>query len=209
MPRPPTVAEHPQGLEYLPEFLSPDEEAGLVAGVEGLDYSEVVMHGQAARRTVRHYGYRYDYGAFTVVRTDPLPPEFEWLRARAARLAGVEPDDLAETLVTRYPPGAGIGYHRDAPRFGPKVVGVSLLSTCRLRFQRRVGDVRHVHVLDLAPRSAYVIGGASRTAWQHGITATSALRYSFTFRTLAPRFRRSVERGEVSAWEAEISPGRP
>jgi alkylated DNA repair dioxygenase AlkB len=31
--------------------------------------------------------------------------------------------DEQRALVTRYPPGAGIGWHRDAPTFGGKVVG--------------------------------------------------------------------------------------
>ncbi|MFP5317011.1 MAG: alpha-ketoglutarate-dependent dioxygenase AlkB [Acidimicrobiia bacterium] len=207
MPRAPTVPERPEGLAYVPDLLTPEEEAGLVRAVEGLDYSEVRMHGQAARRTVRHYGVRYDYDSFAVVPTDPLPEEFEWLRERAGALAGIAPEDLVETLVTRYPPGAGIGYHRDAPRFGPAVVGVSLLSACPMRFQRRVGDVRHLYVLDLAPRSAYVIGGKARSAWQHGIVATKGLRYSFTFRTLAGRFRAAAERAEMPPWGTATSPG--
>lgn len=208
MPRAPTVTEEPEGLVYVPDFLAVEEEAGLLEAVERLDYAEVRMHGQAARRTVRHFGYRYDYEAWKVVPTDPLPGEFEWLRKRAAGLAGLHPEELAETLVTRYPPGAGIGYHRDAPMFGPKVVGVSLLSPCPMRFQRRVGDVRHVFVLDLAPRSAYVLAGKARSVWQHGILATKGLRYSFTFRTLAPRFRSAGDRGETTAWETETSSGR-
>jgi alkylated DNA repair dioxygenase AlkB len=34
--------------------------------------------------------------------------------------------------VQRYPPGATIGWHRDAPAF-ETVIGVSLASACRLR----------------------------------------------------------------------------
>lgn len=88
-------------------------------------------------------------------------------------------------LVTRYPPGAGIGWHRDAPLFGPKVVGISLLAACRLRFQRRTADRRLVHEVPLARRSAYVLAGAARWAWQHSIPAMAELRYSLTLRTLA------------------------
>jgi DNA oxidative demethylase len=69
--------------------------------------------------------------------------------------------------------------------FGPKVVGVSLLAPCRLRFQRRAADRRLVHELSLAPRSAYVLSGAVRWSWQHSIPAVAELRYSVTFRTLA------------------------
>ena len=38
--------------------------------------------------------------------------------------------------MTEYRPGAGIGWHRDAPPFGI-VAGVSLAGTCRMRFQTR------------------------------------------------------------------------
>jgi alkylated DNA repair dioxygenase AlkB len=36
----------------------------------------------------------------------------------------------------------------------------------------------------MEPRSAYVLAGAARFAWQHSIPATTALRYSITFWTL-------------------------
>ena len=181
----PAVTERPEGLVYRPDFVNEEEERALVADFETWDFEEVRMHGQAARRTVVHFGYRYGYESWQLVPTDPLPTTAEWLRDRAAALAGIEPAEVAETLVTRYPPGAGIGWHRDSPRFGPKVVGISLLSPCPLRFQRRWPDERRVFALDLEPRSAYVLAGAARWSWQHSIPMTTALRYSVTFRTLA------------------------
>ncbi len=180
----PTVEQKPAGLIYEPDFLSGDEERAALEVIERLDYAQVVMHGQAARRTVRHFGFDYLYQSWKVVPTDPLPTSLEWLRDRCAALAEVAPLDLAEILITRYPPGAGIGYHRDAPMFGPMVVGVSLLSRCTMRFQRHDDDVRYAYAINLAPRSAYVLAGSSRSAWQHGVPATKALRYSVTFRTL-------------------------
>ncbi len=152
--------------------------------LEGLDYREVVMHGQAAKRTVRHFGLDYDYQARDTVPTDPLPEELEFLRERAAALAEREPGELVQILISRYPPGAGIGWHRDAPMFG-RVVGVSLGAPCRMRFQRRTKEgERLVEELDLAPRSAYLLSGQARWTWQHSIPATKELRYSVTFRTL-------------------------
>ena len=68
--------------------------------------------------------------------------------------------------------------------FGRALVGVSLGSACRMRFQRRAGDTRRVFDLELAPRSAYVLGGPARSAWQHSIPPTKSLRYSITFRTV-------------------------
>ena len=182
----PAVTERPEGLVYRPDFVDEEEERRLVAEFETWEFEEVRMHGQAARRTVVHFGYRYGYESWKLLPADPLPTDLEWLRDRAATMAGIEPSELAETLVTRYPPGAGIGWHRDAPRFGPKVVGVSLRSPCSLRFQRRSTEDRRVFALELAPRSAYVLGGAARWSWQHSIPTTADLRYSVTFRTLGP-----------------------
>jgi alkylated DNA repair protein (DNA oxidative demethylase) len=185
-----TVSEEPGGLVYVPDFVSEAEARALVADFEAAEFSEVRMRGQAARRTVIHFGLRYDYEGWRLLPCDPLPSTMAWLRDRAAALAEVDPAELAEILVTRYPPGAGIGWHRDAPLFGPKVVGVSLLASCRLRFQRRTTEARRVHELRLAPRSAYLLSGAARWSWQHSIPAMADLRYSVTFRTLAARANR-------------------
>jgi alkylated DNA repair dioxygenase AlkB len=173
-----------EGLTYIEEFVSEDEERDLLGVLERLDYSEVTMHGQTARRTVRMFGLDYDYSSRDVVPTDPLPAEMLWLRERAAALIEREPDDLAQILVSRYPPGAGIGWHRDAPMFGSKIVGVSLRAPARMRFQRTVKGEREVEAIELAPRSAYVLSGPARWSWQHTIPAAKDLRYSITFRTL-------------------------
>jgi alkylated DNA repair dioxygenase AlkB len=53
-----------------------------------------------------------------------------------------------------------------------------------MRFQRRTAEVRRTYVLELEPRSAYALTGPARWSWQHSISATPALRYSVTFRTL-------------------------
>ncbi len=178
------VPERPAGLVYHPGLLDEAQEQALVAAVERYDFQQVVMHGQPARRTVRHFGFGYEYDSARAVPGDPLPPELLELRERCAALSGVPAEGLAEALVTRYPPGATIGWHRDAPIFGPVVVGVSLLSESTMRFQRRVGGERRVFELSLAPRSGYVLAGAARASWQHSIPPVQLLRYSVTFRSL-------------------------
>jgi DNA oxidative demethylase len=188
----PAVPAEPTGLVYRSDFVTEPEETALLTLLDEARFSAVDMRGQTARRTVLHFGLRYDYEGWRLVPTDPLPDSLLWLRDRAAALGGIEPDQVAETLVTRYPPGAGIGWHRDAPLFGPTVVGVSLGSACRLRFQRRTAQARLVHEIHLAPRSAYVLGGAARWSWQHSIPAMADLRYSVTFRTLARDARRGL-----------------
>jgi DNA oxidative demethylase len=180
----PERAPTPGGLVYRPDFITQAEERQVLGVLEPMELHAVTMHGQTARRTVRHFGLEYGYESWRLVPTDPLPDELTWLQERAASLAGLDPDEFAQVLVSRYPPGATIGWHRDAPMFGAKVVGVSLASACRMRFQRGKGDARQVAELTLEPRSAYVLAGAARFAWQHSIPPTKALRWSITFRTL-------------------------
>jgi alkylated DNA repair dioxygenase AlkB len=173
----------PDGLRFEEDVLGEEEERTIVAVLEGVDFRDVTMRGQTARRTVRHFGLDYDYESYRLTPADPLPAALGPVRDRCADLAAVAPEALAQILVTRYPPGATIGWHRDAPMFG-LVVGVSLLAACRLRLQRGQGEERRVFDLALPPRSAYVLDGPARTAWQHSIPAVPSLRYSITFRTL-------------------------
>jgi alkylated DNA repair protein (DNA oxidative demethylase) len=174
-----------EGLVYVEDFVAVAEERAALEVIEALDFRAVEMRGQVAKRTVRMFGLDYDYTARELVPADSLPPELEWLRERVAELMSRAPEDLVQILVSRYPPGAGIGWHRDAPMFGSSIAGVSLLGASRMRFQRRLKDKpREVEALELAPRSAYVLSGPARWSWQHSIPATKELRYSLTFRTL-------------------------
>ena len=174
----------PAGLVYQPELLAEDAERALLDEVERLEFDEIRMHGVVAKRTARHFGLDYDYERRGVIAdAEPVPDWILPLRDLAAALAAVPPDDVVEVLVQRYPEGAQIGWHRDAPMFGT-VVGVSLLSSCRMRFRREVGGERRTFDLELAPRSGYVLAGEARNAWQHHVPPTKSLRYSITFRTL-------------------------
>ena len=181
----PIVVDPPSGLVYRPELIAVDEEWALLGILEDLRFDEIRMRGQVARRTARHYGVGYDYEERAPRPGEPLPEWLEPLRRRAGELAGVPAEDLVEALLQRYPPGATIGRHRDAPAFG-RVVGLSMASSCRMRFQRGAGEARQVAELVLEPRSGYLLSGPARWAWQHS-PPTRELRYSITFRTLRGR----------------------
>ena len=171
---------------YRPELLGEAEAQVLLDELERLELHEIHMHGVVAKRTARHFGVDYDYARRAAIReAEPIPDWLVPMRRRAAELAGVEPEELAEILVQRYPPGAPIGWHRDAPAFGI-VVGISLGSPARMRFRRDKGGVRTTFELVLEPRSGYVLAGEARAAWQHHLPPAKALRYSITFRTLGP-----------------------
>ena len=106
---------------------------------------------------------------------------------------GVDAHAFAMALVNEYPPGAPIGWHRDAPEYDI-VAGISLLSSCRMKFRPYVRPTKGLsgerrprtatHEITLERRSAYLMTGASRNAYEHHIPAVATLRYSVTFRTL-------------------------
>lgn len=178
------LAGHPPGFRYLPDWITTEEEQTLLAHIDSVPFSEVRMHGVIAKRRVVHFGWNYGYESWKITPTDPIPTWLLPLRDRAAVLIGVPGTSLEEVLVSRYEPGAGIGWHRDAPMFGPMVIGLSLLGVCRMRFQRKVGARPETAEQVLEPRSAYVLAGAARFAWQHSIPPTKERRYSITFRTV-------------------------
>ncbi|MGH7393709.1 MAG: alpha-ketoglutarate-dependent dioxygenase AlkB [Candidatus Rokuibacteriota bacterium] len=176
----------PSGFRYHPDFVSEAEETDLVAGLRALPLAEIRMRGVVARRRTAHFGWTYGYETWRIEPGPPIPDFLTALRARAGGLIGVAAGALAEVLVTEYTPGAGIGWHRDAPMFGV-VVGVSLLGACRFRFRRGRAGERGTPEATLEPRSVYVLDGEARAGWQHSIPPAKGLRYSVTFRTLRER----------------------
>lgn len=180
----------PSGCRYDRDFLTPAGEVSLVERLAAIEFSAFEMRGVVARRRVAFFGLAYD-------RADrparPFPPFLDALRERSAIWAGIPTDAIAMALVNEYPPGAPIGWHRDAPQYGI-VIGISLASTCRMRFRpyRRSSlstspavARRATHELTLLPRSIYLIAGAARSEFEHSIPPVEAHRYSITFRTLA------------------------
>ena len=177
------MADLPSGFRYEPDFISADEEAALLAEIRKLEFAEIRMHGIVAKRRTIHLGWLYGYESWRITPGPPIPDFLLPLQARCAAAAGLAPEALAEALISEYPPGAGIGWHRDAPMFGI-VTAVSLGGTCRLRLRNgEGGDARKVEIL-LEPRSFYMLTGEARTKWQHHIPATKEMRYSITFRTV-------------------------
>jgi alkylated DNA repair dioxygenase AlkB len=179
----------PNGFHYRDDFISADEETSLVEAIGGIDFSTFEMRGVVARRRVAFFGQSYDAGR-------PLSPELPDfllpLRDRIAGWAEVAGDAFAMALINEYSAGAPIGWHRDAPQYGV-VGGVSLLSSCRMKLRPYIrpsaperGEGRRVatHEITLQRRSAYLMTGEARSAYEHHIPAVSALRYSITFRTL-------------------------
>jgi len=184
-----------EGLKYGEEVIGAAEEQVLIGRLSAIDLAPFRFHGWLGNRKTESFGWRYDFDDASFKPTEPIP---EWLlpvRAKAAAFAGLPPEDFIQALVARYDPGAGIGWHRDRDVF-EQVVGISLGTPATLRFRQRLpSGFRRVSV-DVAPRSAYLLSGEARYAWEHSITPGDQLRFSITFRTLSAKGRETAARNE-------------
>ena len=182
----------PHGLVYRPGFVTPAEEAWLLGRIEPLPFREARFGEFVARRRVVHFHAGgdvdsddpYDDGeSFSI---GPLPAFLVGLQQRLADAFGIERAALVHTLITEYRPGAPIGWHRDKAVYGT-IFGLSLRGRGTMRFRRidPAADRGRSAMLQLEPRSLYVIKGPIRWLWQHSMLPAAELRYSITFRTRA------------------------
>lgn len=171
----------PAGLRYSPDFISPSDERALLDAFKMLTFKPFEFHGHLGHRRVASFGWRYDYGQRAVSSTQPIPAFLLPLRERAADFVGLAASQFEQLLVTHYPSGAGIGWHRDRTVFG-EVIGVSFSTPCALRFRRAAGNGWERYTLKAEPRSIYLLQGPSRTEWEHSIQQVGAERFSVTFR---------------------------
>lgn len=176
----------PSGLVHVGDFISASEESELLGDVRSLPFQPFAFHGWFGKRETVSFGWRYDFNDSRMHAAAPIPDFLLPLRTRAAALAGLKPAQLEQALVIRYDVGAAIGWHRDRPAFD-KVVGISLLSPCVLRFRKRDGRGFRRFSLDAQPRSAYLLSGEIRHEWEHSIAPMEVLRFSITFRSRVGR----------------------
>jgi alkylated DNA repair dioxygenase AlkB len=172
----------PAGMRIAADFITVEEELALLAHCETLPFQPFAFQGWFGKRETVSFGWRYDFNGARLLSAPPIPDFLLPLRARAAGFAGLAPEALEQALVIRYGSGAGIGWHRDRPVFD-RVVGISLLSPCVLRFRRREGARFSRFALDARPRAAYLLTGESRHSWEHSIAPVTAPRLSITFRS--------------------------
>ena len=174
------------GLVASADFLSQQEEAELIARIDGVGLSPFRFQQWTGKRLTRSFGWSYDFQTGQFAPTDPIPRWLDPIRARAARFAGLGGDDLVQALLIRYDPGAGIGWHKDRPVF-EHVVGISLGSPATMRFRRRVGARFKRATAPLLPRSIYHLSREARNEWEHSIAEMDTPRWSITFRSLRVR----------------------
>jgi alkylated DNA repair dioxygenase AlkB len=181
----------PHGLVYRPDFISRAEERDLLAAIGPLPFREARFQDYFARRRVVHFhapggGGAYDESDEDNFSTGSLPPILSTLLGKVGDWLAIDPLRFVHALVSEYRPGTPIGWHRDKPVYGI-VVGISLAGRGRMRFRPLDPQAPRdaTALLELEPRSAYVMQGPIRWEWQHSMLPTKALRYSITLRTRA------------------------
>ena len=179
------------GLAYRENFVSEREADALVEKLEGEDLTPFRFHGWLGNRKTKTYGWRYDFDDASFAPAEPIPEWLDPIRAKAAELAGIAPDEFAHVLLARYDSGAGIGWHRDRPQF-EDVVGISLGTPATMRFRQRTANGFRRGKVQLEPGSAYLLSGEVRHEWEHSIAPGDQLRFSVTFRSLSEKGRRAA-----------------
>ncbi len=174
------------GFQQEAAIVSPAEEHALAAAIDAAGLASFKFGPFEGKRMTASFGWRYDYETARFEAASPIPDWLLPIRDRAARFARHDPAELVQALVTRYDPGAGIGWHRDRPGF-EHVIGLSLGAPAAMRFRRRRQDGGFERATaPLEPRGIYHMSGEARHRWEHSIAEMTAVRWSITFRSLAP-----------------------
>jgi alkylated DNA repair dioxygenase AlkB len=172
----------PEGLTYVQDFLSDSEQETLLRELRPLTYTHDKFRCKIMKRGWAQFGYAYVSTGRKLTPAPPIPPYLQEVIDKAAPYYpnGIE---FAQCIVTLYPEGAGIGWHKDAPRFGDWILGVSLAAEARLRFRPK-GATHPSFAVTASPGSLYVMEGAARWQYEHQIMPVKAERYSLTFRSV-------------------------
>jgi alkylated DNA repair dioxygenase AlkB len=180
-----TSSPAPEGFRYAAEFISSATERELIARIVALPLQPFQFGQYEGKRRVASFGFRYDYTLRRLQDAEPIP---DWLTQIIEKVEAFDglPTQIKQALCTEYDAGVGIGWHRDKPHFD-RVFGLSLGSSCKFRFRKAEGNKWRRFTLDAAPRSLYMMSGASRQIWEHSIPAVESPRYSITFRTMVER----------------------
>jgi alkylated DNA repair dioxygenase AlkB len=176
----------PDGFSYTPDFLTEVEELGLYKEIQKIALHNFNFQGFTANRKVASFGYDYSFENRSITKGKDIPPIFDFLLEKVSIHLSKTPLEFAELLVTEYPLGSVINWHRDAHPFDV-IAGISLMADCtfRLRPQDKAKQTRaSVISFPVKRRSLYVMQGPARSDWQHSITPVEKIRYSITLRTL-------------------------
>jgi alkylated DNA repair dioxygenase AlkB len=177
----------PAGFSYHENFLTIEEEQRLCKEILKMNMHTFLFQGFEAKRKVASFGYDWSFEKRILSKGKDIPSVFDFLINKVAAYLQIDRDQFAELLVTDYPIGSVINWHRDAPPFDI-IAGLSLLSDCTFKLRphdkSKQGRGSVISLL-VKRRSLYVMQGPSRSEWQHSIIPVREIRYSITLRTLS------------------------
>eukprot|EP00439_Symbiodinium_sp_Y106_P045970 s20_g5.t2 len=129
------------GLIYLPNFLTIEEEQGILASVDAAGWD-----GDNKSRRTQQYGYGFHWRnrhTNALAKLDPprseMPPFSQAVLHRLVSEGHLESPDFDQCIVNDYTGGQGIKAHRDREFFGEAVVGFSLRSPTIMDFRMHDG----------------------------------------------------------------------
>jgi alkylated DNA repair dioxygenase AlkB len=176
----------PSGFSYIPNFITQTEEVEFSENASSIDVHSFNFHGYEAKRKVASFGYDWNFENRTLSKGTDIPLFFNPVLEKVALYLTLKPEQFVEVLLTEYPVGSVINWHRDAPPFDI-IAGISLLSDCVFRFRpydKKKQGRGSIISIPVKRRSLYIIQGPSRTDWEHSILPVKEKRYSITLRTL-------------------------
>ena len=182
----PLTPVFPEGFTYLEDFISVEEERELLEFVKNIEVHTFLFHGYEAKRKVASFGYDYNFENRSITKGFPIPDVFIPLVQKVSNYLNIRQEEFAELLVTEYPLGSVINWHRDAFPF-ELIAGISLLSDCKFMlrpYDKSKQGKKNLLSFPVKRRSLYVMKDISRYEWEHSIAPVKEIRYSITLRTL-------------------------
>jgi alkylated DNA repair dioxygenase AlkB len=125
----------PHGFTYHDNFITSDEERDLYESITKLDLHPLIFQGFEARRKVASFGYDYSFDKRSLSKGTEIPAAFQWLITKVSGQTSIPENAFAELLVTEYPIGSVINWHRDAPPFDV-IAGISFFPIAPSNFVR-------------------------------------------------------------------------
>lgn len=176
----------PEGFYYYPDFIDQEEERQLLVVIQQLELHAMVFQGYTAKRKVASFGYDYNFTTRKLTKGIPIPNSFSRIIDQVTEQLLMDREQIAELLVTEYPIGSVINWHRDAPPF-ETIAGISLAADCifKLRpYDQSLRSRKSVISFPVKQRSLYIMQGSARSDWEHSTAPVHDIRYSITLRTL-------------------------
>ena len=155
-----------QGLKYISDFLSKEEEAQLIMEIDQCLWLTDL------KRRVQHYGYKYDYKKRKIdnsMKLGALPSWSDFVLKRFNE-TGVSNIDFDQLIINEYMPGQGIAPHIDCePCFDNVIISLSLGCSTIMNFNKK--DEFKIKISQiLEARSIILMENDARYDWLHGIT---------------------------------------